>query len=688
MIVRCPSCQTEFSLDDRQVGPEGATVRCSVCSHVFHVDAQPEDPADQPWQIRTVEDLLFTAPDLTTLVAWIREGRLHPDDEVSRTGRHWLALREMPEFASAFSGFEGLGGVVAPAGGPDDRPVTEEFAVDQMSGMQGEPAMPSSPTSMLDAVTQAVGQGHGPPSPAAPTGRRGEGPTGTVAPTGVVPPPGGPRGGTVVPTAPTLPGHNANPITAPAPSPAVAPSPTEPDDGLADVESMTGLSAIMEAPRRRPGRLHWGIIAGLGAAAAIAVVFAIPAVRNQMFRAADGVVGEGDAITIPAEVEDARRAAHRLDPEEMGRAEAVLQAKIDAGDQPSPVVAAMKLAQVDLLSRRAISASIESEVLGAPTDGSADHVRRAAEIFSSIRTDAVRDRASLRRVRATLRLAEGRDASEILPLLPEAGADPADDEIRAVVVGAPLWRDPQAAVPRRLPEQLRGLSDPGNLARLVLALAQHRDGDDGAALETVDAVLAQAATQPAAQALERKLRAPADPSDTGGTGGADDSDESTKVDDRKRKRPARAKGGDTDKGSGDGRSPTSIDGMIDTGCSKVEGSDVPGGIAMLERALNRRPGDVDILLCLGQGHAKAGRMDKALVYFERVLSRSRSHRSALRGAARAAERMGKKDAALRHYKRLLEVDPRDAKARAYVNANGGGASGGGETVPSPPPGGG
>ncbi|MEM6995034.1 MAG: zinc-ribbon domain-containing protein, partial [Myxococcota bacterium] len=106
MIVRCANCQTEFSLDDRQVGPDGAPVRCSVCMYVFRVE--PPATREASWQIRTVEGLSFTAPDLTTLRQWIREGRLHPEDEVSRTGKNWLRLGDMPEFSEVFRGFGGL----------------------------------------------------------------------------------------------------------------------------------------------------------------------------------------------------------------------------------------------------------------------------------------------------------------------------------------------------------------------------------------------------------------------------------------------------------------------------------------------------------------------------------------------------------------------------------------------------
>src|SRR5690606_20602506 len=46
--------------------------------------------------------MLFTAPDVATMMRWIEEGRLHPDDSVSRTGRNWLRLGDMAEFAHLF----------------------------------------------------------------------------------------------------------------------------------------------------------------------------------------------------------------------------------------------------------------------------------------------------------------------------------------------------------------------------------------------------------------------------------------------------------------------------------------------------------------------------------------------------------------------------------------------------------
>ncbi|HWB73823.1 MAG TPA: zinc-ribbon domain-containing protein, partial [Nannocystaceae bacterium] len=161
MIVRCASCKTEFALDDRQVGPDGASVRCSVCGAVFRVEAESaaEEP---PWQVRTLEDLLFTAPDLATLRTWILEGRLHPDDKVSRTGRHFVRLGDMPEFSAAFEGFSGLPQLVVADGlAPSERSALDVLGPPPAFGTEGadsadSAALPGVPESTGDAPSAAL----------------------------------------------------------------------------------------------------------------------------------------------------------------------------------------------------------------------------------------------------------------------------------------------------------------------------------------------------------------------------------------------------------------------------------------------------------------------------------------------------------------------------------------------------
>ena len=79
------------------MGADGVAVRCAVCRYVFRVD--PPDSASASWRVQTVDGDVFEAEDLPTLRVWVREGRLHPDDTISRTGKHWIRLGDMPEFS-------------------------------------------------------------------------------------------------------------------------------------------------------------------------------------------------------------------------------------------------------------------------------------------------------------------------------------------------------------------------------------------------------------------------------------------------------------------------------------------------------------------------------------------------------------------------------------------------------------
>ena len=42
MILTCPNCETQFSVPDQAIGPSGRKVRCSKCTHVWHVAGESE----------------------------------------------------------------------------------------------------------------------------------------------------------------------------------------------------------------------------------------------------------------------------------------------------------------------------------------------------------------------------------------------------------------------------------------------------------------------------------------------------------------------------------------------------------------------------------------------------------------------------------------------------------------------
>ena len=106
MDVSCPHCQTLYEFDDRQVSArKGVTLQCSQCDHLFRLktDSGPQDERQRRWMVRASDsgDILYFAT-FQTLHEWIMEGRVGEDDEISRTGTSWKALREIGEFAPIF----------------------------------------------------------------------------------------------------------------------------------------------------------------------------------------------------------------------------------------------------------------------------------------------------------------------------------------------------------------------------------------------------------------------------------------------------------------------------------------------------------------------------------------------------------------------------------------------------------
>lgn len=830
MIVRCANCHTEFSLEDQQIGPEGATVRCSVCGYVFPVEPPP-GVGDLPWQVRTVEDLLFTAPDLATLRAWIAEGRLHPDDQVSRTGRHWLRLGDMPEFSTVFSGFSDLppvfealdepdteseadgdtdGSALAELGPPPsfagempvvqgvdtdilvvDSPlalmtdtgvtvVSSKAAVERDHPASGPSATPSAEDSSLSLppppgrpssrVAPSVAESSGPmPFPLAeldvdpdePEPERMPGPDADpvmeeVADESAVRM--RPRPRPYAPTAPvasipdvpiadfddddsddelpagvptrqrqstSLYGHessgpssmldvvthrvdeeaalvdSAEVDTSSAAEERVPIRPREPSGGrkagvpvgssrrssgsvpirisgaspaaVADSEPQPTPVVDDDPPPAR--RSSWPLVAGLGLVAGAAVVFGVPSIRARVLDVAGTLVG-GEEPFDPSTLEElgpAKAAMRSLDPAAMGAAEAALQGRIDGGDVPPSGVAAMKLLQVELLATRSIERKIGAAAGSKATHAGPDDVERAARILAGVVVDDVADRAHMRRVRARLRLAQGRPETEILPLLPDGG----DQDLQRLVAAAPLWQDVSAAVPEGV---IAGLTTSGSdeaLSALALALAYLRAGDDAKAATIANNVLAEVPGQPTAIAIVAKAggQVPAavgddassgtndDGSGGAGTGSdsadADDGDDTDEliVEDDDEPAVARAR-------------PVSVDKLIERGCDLVESGKASEGLVVLRKARSRRPADLDAQICIGLAYNKQGDTRKALGAFEAILKRAPSFAPAVRNAARAAAKLGQTEKAVGHYRKLLSLRPGDATALAYVEKNG------------------
>lgn len=122
MDVRCDKCGTEYEFDENRVGPNGVTVKCTHCGHVFKVrraaasirSAIPRastaigtgPQGGKEWLVRKPDGQMIAFRELTTLQKWIVEGRVHRDDEISKNGETWKRLGNIMELEPFFSVYE------------------------------------------------------------------------------------------------------------------------------------------------------------------------------------------------------------------------------------------------------------------------------------------------------------------------------------------------------------------------------------------------------------------------------------------------------------------------------------------------------------------------------------------------------------------------------------------------------
>ncbi len=127
MDVRCPSCGTDYELDDARVPDTGLPVKCSKCGHVFRaVRPSPNTGGAAKvvtgihsiateWMIRRTTGEMVRFRELTTLQRWIVERKVTRVDEISKTGKKWEKLGNIPELAIFFQVVEGPGATPAAA---------------------------------------------------------------------------------------------------------------------------------------------------------------------------------------------------------------------------------------------------------------------------------------------------------------------------------------------------------------------------------------------------------------------------------------------------------------------------------------------------------------------------------------------------------------------------------------------
>ncbi|TPV93899.1 MAG: hypothetical protein B7733_18045 [Myxococcales bacterium FL481] len=679
LIVRCENCQTEFALDGSQITSDGVTVRCSVCAHVFRVAPPQGSAADQPWQIRTVENRLFTAVDLAMLYQWVKEGRLHPDDEVSRTGHAWLKLGEIPEFSRLFTDFAGLPAVFRKVEAPD--------TTDVQSGVFAPPS-PASPDLVLapedpgGRLTQPWGTPVTPPPQDRVIADRG-GPGGDSMLGAATRHASGNSAAAAVSSVDEPPGEDAAGSGSPAELAAsipVSPLPAATGDGplsespvFADMdpraESRTGFPRVAAFFGAFTGVVAVAA-AGVGIAYALGVRLPqaepMPSAEREPAELSDRVRGQ---------LERAQAVRDKLSRSEMEAADMALQRALDAGGLSPTERASLAVAHADLLATRALGSRL-TRALGQSRGLSDEDLEKLAEQADA---DATRARAALTgavadvpehidiaAVRGRVRLAEGRDPAKVRQLL---GAKPPSAEVQVLIEAAALWRTSPAdsaptegeteapPVPPSLEESLQRLSPPTGLSRALLALARERKQDELGAATAIRAAVATASDHPLARFAEVDASTGAETSSS----------------DQRKPRKAAATRSSTARHDASS-SGAAVDRLLDQGCSAVENHRPGDAVGPLRQALERAPRNIDGLVCLAAAYAAMSNLQSAQVYYKRALAISPRHRTALAGAGRVADRMGIVDQALRYYRRLLTIDSSHVAARRYVDEHRGAAS--------------
>lgn len=455
-----------------------------------------------------------------------------------------------------------------------------------------------------------------------------------------------------VPAATPLPVAATVPLATPAPKIVELTQPKPQPEDAEDFEV---------TPRRRA--VGPGLVAFLGVIAAVGIMFGVPSMRSwllglgQSDAPAEEPVGEPSAVP---EIAAAEAATRELGVANLARAEAGLQRRLDAGEDDPATVDAMKVALADLL----LSRSIAYDIAAALDEGQREVYRGRAR---DDREDGERliDSASggpdvdrLGEVRALARLAGGRDAVEVLPLVPEGA-----HETEWIVRGAVLWRDAAAPVPEGLVAGLQGIDPRSGLADAALALALVRAGDEPGARNLLERLLVRADDQIVGVALRERLGDPVVVAEAGEDTG--DTGETGEGEGMIAKAPPIP--GDTTppptEGGGGG---SSFEKTLERGCEAARNGSADAGIKLLLKAFDDRPNDLDVLVCLADGYARQGANRQAADFYGRALDRSPKFKPALAGAAEVAVKTGATARATKLYETLLTVDPDHPDAKAFL----------------------
>jgi tetratricopeptide (TPR) repeat protein len=409
------------------------------------------------------------------------------------------------------------------------------------------------------------------------------------------------------------------------------------------------------------------LVALLGVAAAAALVFGVPSIRERVFNLGQPTPvtkAEPTKAAAPAmpteEFKSARAATRSLGLKETNKAQTSLQKILDDAKRSPAAVAQAKQLLAELLLTRAlacqIAVALDPSAMGgeAAARGSEDPPA-AKELLDSLGDAAPPDADGQRRIAALQAIVAGQS-----PAIP-----PGNDELTAIVRAAPLWRNQVKTPPSGLITSLRRLPSPSTLSQAVLALALVRSGDETGAREILLEILKVVPDQPLARTLLDVLDRQGMMNEQGDPEVNPSTDPPPVIPTPSEPRPSEP---------GRPRPPgvassDAIEAMISAGCQKVRAGD-PDGVKVLLDAIQRgaKPTEnFNLSFCLGNGFARQNSHDTAFTWYSRAVAQSPGNRDAIAGAARSAELLGRTSVAVEYYKKLRTLEPGNAAAGAYLS---------------------
>ncbi len=708
MIIRCPKCGTDFALEADSIGPEGVTLRCSVCSHVFHAELiAPGASVDaEPWQIASPEKHLFTVPDVKTILAYIEDGRITPEHQVSRSGQTWVPIGDLPEFSSVFMSHGSYSDLPKVVRTIESRPaligdpirvsgILGPLSEDQVNSLGPPPAFGSDSDSgggdgarrprpheeVAALLSSAVSMATRGPVPAPPD-HGVDAPTPAQRPASML---------EAVTNAVSNPNMSAKSLAGTpsvsllASGPKVAP-PAE--DAKPAEEAADEAEKSEEKPEPEPSEvvivkvekkeeegsntLLWLVL--LSVAVGLVVIIVRPDLRERFLGntrpVAPAPAPVNPAASISPEQLNAQRAIQNLGLEETEAVQKDLQNIIDNRIGDAARIDRAKLSQAEMLAMRALAFSISAAIDPAAVEGTAgsrakEDAALAATMFKEVGRQHITDLAQHARVEGLLALVNNKPSAEVLNLLPPRGAE----IVHLAVETSALWRDPEAPVPSGLISRLQAALVPGTstLTQCLLAITLARSGDNEGAQQLMRQILTVVPDQPVAMTLDAWLTARI----------AAASSPDAKQPEGEPIPPIGETGADPTAGDGSPSTPRrpviSVEAKIDRACEQIrsEGEEVNAGVkTLIDLTGSEGAFASKAHMCTAEGYRKLGRLDSALTYFERVLKTNPRQQKALKAAAEIAVEKKMTEQAIEFYRRLLEVNPNDSAAIVFLSKHG------------------